>query len=1816
MSSFEDKTLMEKQVAKIFSIIETSDNQEIAKIALETLSNKIYEDKNSLFFIFKYLLKCARKGNLKVIQETHILIQSMFEDLDSSFFRKLLISEIFREGLENLLSEDERIFSIDTESSIKKLDSINILYFDSFDKFDLNSIENLYSDKNDEDILIQGSTQTGLGLGKMDIEILFPEKDEIREEVEMSLNTSKKGFPSMNQKNNIAIVKNQIKISDFCEKHAHQYKFSEFLHKSNEGLIWSNAICGSIKKRRLDPTIEINKIEINQNYAENFHENLDKNIFSHSNEKELLIKELIFNPLNFIIEEILKLNSHHNWKTRLCSITLLNYLKSFLNENYFTFYKVIVSYYSPNLIEDIKISNLDMSENVINSMKENIVSRMVLTSLVDKVVDFNSEDFICIFKELNLKFCTFLLTEVELKSKLNRKIHEILNQILNNKHNDWQCIYAILLYCKDVLTEDECNESKDELKVRLFYLICKLMGFDSEEIVNLTTLILDKLLEKKTILHFIDKNKLNSVFGNFLKLIHTYDDIGIGVKYYFNCLYNFIDFFKLTGELNKYQQLIPLLENDLIFFSLNKISSVRLKYFQVINDLISCQDFKFSHDFIQKNTFLAFQGLCIEDDKQLLKTQKQLLETIISKEEYTYIFFNNSKIFSKLLFKNNIKDLKYFYIPSNEKYEKSEMGMTYSAFFKNDMEVEAVRINYERKLFFLIPVFALVMKERIEFTKLLFGYLKIDLNPNSITLSRELLIVLKIYYYYLELISKNENKILIFNDECLKKLSDQTSLNEMYYKFSKKKEYEKFLFSLKIFLDFISSRYRNEAKDEILKLFDIYNTLHDKWIIKSTEVLDIVKDLFEKIKPITKENECHNLRENFKYLTDSLNNLDELTNSVKGNIRGFASIAIFIHSYFINMKIEKVSSVANPLLNCLKINDKNSKIFAVYLLKLLFTMNNPDVVNKILNTFIENSISIYTEEISKIKDEAMSENENDGTYKFCPKYKPFLPIKYFFSQFSKYEKYEDIHRIVNEYKNSLPENCESKLIILIFMLTFIKNKVRCIDWEKFDIQFLNYISNESKKKNRSPKLLNLVSIIILQYEKMFSDQDWQFAQKYESKEEKEEYTNTILNKILSAIYSEIIKNSDHVEESDFKTSILINYFQLLEKLVTNEKFLIISSHYLFDVLKFINHKNEELRSISISLFSKIMKTLTLMKMDKDWDKLFKSSQTSKPSALVKTLLNQNIQNPSNTQEVRLKENLRSYQITGVNWLTSLGDLGLGVALCDDMGLGKTVQTLVAIVNSSRVFQRKNNKNPINLIICPNTLILNWINEGKKFFSEKEVKFMRIEDEIKESKKLDCVEIFVTSYDKIRDTELFTDKELYYLVLDEAHIIKNPKTKLYQSIRTLSSEKRIILTGTPIQNNVMELWALFDFLMPGFLGSQNDFEIKYHKKIHSGIKKLNLEEKLQENIFKTSLLEIRKRIKPFVLRRLKQDVLKELPEKIIQDYMCEMTPIQKELYTYWENIYEGPQQADAKGKKVTKKTQSVNSTSNSNNTLKVIDSLRKVCNFPGLLLNDENFSSIPQFKKLNKDTLKNFYSSGKLKSLSDLLISLGFESYCSKNNISLGSSTSEISENKILIFSQYKMMVDKISDFLKQEFSGIKTLKITSDLSSEERIDTVSNFNSDPSYNILILTTSIGGLGLSLTSANIVIMYDHDWNPMKDLQAMDRAHRIGQKKTVEIFRLITAGSIEEKLINLQTFKKYIANNVVDRSNMHESNVNVNTFMESLEEFSTDKSQNKKRGGSDSKNKKPVSGLKAALTNLEREKEDQDEVRQLEYLKKFI
>jgi TATA-binding protein-associated factor len=598
-----------------------------------------------------------------------------------------------------------------------------------------------------------------------------------------------------------------------------------------------------------------------------------------------------------------------------------------------------------------------------------------------------------------------------------------------------------------------------------------------------------------------------------------------------------------------------------------------------------------------------------------------------------------------------------------------------------------------------------------------------------------------------------------------------------------------------------------------------------------------------------------------------------------------------------------------------------------------------------------------------------------------------------------------------------------------------------------------------------------------------------------------------------------------------------------------------------------------------------MKIISILKFSDNYEEITQKNSDAKSLQFISNIFNQNINNFKELN-VKLKINLRNYQLVGINWLMFLGNYGLGLALCDDMGLGKSIQTLVAVAEETIEYKKKNEKTLPSLIICPNTLIMNWICESKKFFDDETLHIEKDVEKIKRKKNYNTQTlIYICSYEKARDNfdEIFKNIHFYYLVLDEAHIIKNPKTKVYQAIKKISADKRVILTGTPIQNNVMELWALFNFLMPGFLGSENDFEIKYQKKMAQNIKKLNLQEDVQENIFQTSLQEIRKRIKPFILRRLKAEVLQELPEKIISDYNCEMPEVQRKLYEKYNIMYNN------------------NKLNTEKSALSVIDKLRKICDHPYLLDNNE--------KKIKSNSEKDelINQSGKLQALEVLLISLGFEPAMQPKSLINSSSY----ENKMLIFTQMTKMCTFLEIFFAHKFPGLKFLTLTGDIKNKDkRGNIVDTFNNDPSVNALILTINIGGVGLNLTSANVVIMFDHSWNPSKDMQAIDRAHRLGQKKIVQVFRLITSNSIEEQLISLQTFKKYISNNVVDTSKIHENKVNLNSVMQSFEEFSKDKINSMK----EKKKEKKMSKFEE-LTAINEEDEFREEL-EIEYLQKLV
>ncbi|KAF8130463.1 SNF2 chromatin remodeling protein [Mycena galopus ATCC 62051] len=524
--------------------------------------------------------------------------------------------------------------------------------------------------------------------------------------------------------------------------------------------------------------------------------------------------------------------------------------------------------------------------------------------------------------------------------------------------------------------------------------------------------------------------------------------------------------------------------------------------------------------------------------------------------------------------------------------------------------------------------------------------------------------------------------------------------------------------------------------------------------------------------------------------------------------------------------------------------------------------------------------------------------------------------------------------------------------------------------------------------------------------------------------------------------------------------------------------------------------------------------------------------------------------------VKIEAELRKYQQDGVNWLAFLAKYQLHGILCDDMGLGKTLQSICIL--SSKHFERaerhKETQSPDSvplpsLIVCPPTLTGHWYYEVLKYAGN--LRPILYTGNARERNrllpKLKTYDIVITSYEVVRnDIAQLQDLNWVYCILDEGHVIKNAKTKLTKAVKCVRAQHRLILSGTPIQNNVLELWSLFDFLMPGFLGTEASFNERFGKPILS-----NRDGKAKNGEAAALALEaLHKQVLPFLLRRLKEDVLHDLPPKIIQDYYCELSEMQKYLY---DNFSKSQALASAE-----EAVQSGAGDKQQQHIFQSLQYLRKLCNHPAFVLKDDGDAIKAALAKAttSADGLHDIQHAPKLLALKQILTDCGIGGVASA---SVDSGKSELidtepepsgafSQHRVLIFCQMKQMLDIIeTDLFKKHMPAVTYMRLDGGTDSSKRHAVVQTFNADPSIDCLLLTTHIGGLGLTLTGADTVIFVEHDWNPMKDLQAMDRAHRIGQKKVVNVYRLITKGTLEEKIMGLQRFKLNIANSVVTQQN---------------------------------------------------------------------
>ena len=408
-----------------------------------------------------------------------------------------------------------------------------------------------------------------------------------------------------------------------------------------------------------------------------------------------------------------------------------------------------------------------------------------------------------------------------------------------------------------------------------------------------------------------------------------------------------------------------------------------------------------------------------------------------------------------------------------------------------------------------------------------------------------------------------------------------------------------------------------------------------------------------------------------------------------------------------------------------------------------------------------------------------------------------------------------------------------------------------------------------------------------------------------------------------------------------------------------------------------------------------------------------------------------------------------------------------------MGLGKTFQALAAV--AIKVKERRKGKkkhNTISLVVCPGTLVHNWNNEIKKFFTDKDLKGAVFDEVvsggIKKLKKniVPKIDILIMSYDRLRNYgSHLTDINFLYVILDEAHLIKNSKSLTTQTAKGLKSERKLILTGTPLQNRVTELWSIFDFLMPGFLEDESVFNRKYTKYLSTNLKKLGKNEDQTEQ-FLTSIKNLRERISPFILRRTKENVLKELPEKIVQDYNCPMSDLQIFLHDILERQFpytEGMRSIDIKATDM-----SVNKSAIEN-----LLAHRKICNHPRFILNDqkimrtilEEHNDTTTFNEKLKSLSKGipvYEQSGKLKSLLSLLEECGMVSFDTnedkKNDkedtvteSTFLAATEDGNYHRALIFCQMKNFQKMVEDEILKRFK-VSYLKLDSSLNPKQRFE--------------------------------------------------------------------------------------------------------------------------------------------------------------------
>ena len=548
-------------------------------------------------------------------------------------------------------------------------------------------------------------------------------------------------------------------------------------------------------------------------------------------------------------------------------------------------------------------------------------------------------------------------------------------------------------------------------------------------------------------------------------------------------------------------------------------------------------------------------------------------------------------------------------------------------------------------------------------------------------------------------------------------------------------------------------------------------------------------------------------------------------------------------------------------------------------------------------------------------------------------------------------------------------------------------------------------------------------------------------------------------------YLEFSFNIENVNENEYKK--IINAFKDNRRFfkLKDESFVDLKDKEVIKLLNLIDNLSEDsnIKSNEIKIHKSKAVFINESIKDNSLSFIHGKNIVEHISNKIESLTDINYEVPKD-----LKAKLRDYQLTGFNWFKTLSYYEFGGILADEMGLGKTLQTITFLLSE---------KGRKSVIVTPTSLIYNWKSEFEKFAPNLNIKIIHgnKEERIFTKEYIKEYDVLLTTYGTLRnDYNLYEDINFDYCIIDEAQNIKNSLSQSSEVVKKLNAKVKFALTGTPIENNLMELWSLFDYIMPGYLYSKKKFQDKFIKN-------------------EKGIIELKKYIKPFILRRLKNDVMSELPDKIEKRYVVEMTKEQKKVYkTYIDDIKNKMKEKDLTKDKIT--------------IFSYLTKLRQLALDPGILVDGY------------------IGGSGKIDVTVDLI-----NEFINNNH-------------KILLFSQFTSVLDSIKTIFDAE--GIEYFYLDGSTKASERVSLVNEFNNSNKVKVFLISLKAGGTGLNLTSADVVIHFDPWWNPAIEDQATDRAHRFGQKNVVEVIKLISKGSIEEKIIKLQESKKEIINEIMN------------------------------------------------------------------------